>query len=85
MKKKLIYHIIACAVVAFAITSIVGKTCDLILPSCLAGLLGGIACGAGEEYGDSHANGNNWSWSDIMYDAIGAVIGCVCGIITILI
>lgn len=85
MKRESIYHIIACAVVAFAIASIVGKTCNLMFPSCVAGFLGGVACGAGKEYGDKHAKGNSWSWSDILYDTIGAVIGCLGGIVTILI
>lgn len=80
MKDK-VYHLIACAVIAFAIASVVANTCALVFPSCMAGFLGGIACGAGKEYGDSNA----WSWSDMLYDVIGAAIGCLGGVVALLI
>ena len=84
MKDK-VYHLIACAVIAFAIASVVANTCVLVFPSCMAGFLGGIACGAGKEYGDSKAKGNAWSWSDMLYDVIGAAIGCLGGLVALLI
>lgn len=36
-----------------------------------------VALGAamGKEYGDSNALGNHWCWWDVMYDAIGILVG----------
>lgn len=84
MKDK-VYHLIACAVIAFAISSVVANTCALVFPSCIAGFLGGIACGAWKEYGDSKSKCNSWSWSDMFYDVIGAAIGSLGGLVALLI
>lgn len=84
MKDK-VYHLIACAVIAFAIASVVANTCALVFPSCMAGFLGGIACGAGKEYGNSKTKGNAWNWSDMLYDVIGATIGSFGGMVALLI
>lgn len=51
----------------------------------MAGFLGGIACGAGKEYGDSKSKGNSWSLSDMFYDVIGAAIGSLGGLVALLI
>ena len=83
--KDNVYNIIAFAVIAFAIASVVANTCALVFPSCMAGFLGGIACGAGKEYGDSKSKGNSWSWSDMLYDVIGAAIGSLGGLVALLI
>lgn len=85
MKKDKIYHIVACAVVAFAIATIVANTCALAFPACMAGFLGGVACGGGKEYGDHCAGGNKWSWSDFTADIIGSAIGCLGGFVAYLI
>ena len=41
----------------------------------LAGFCGGLAAGVGKEYGDECAEGNEWSWQDIVADCIGALVG----------
>ena len=41
----------------------------------LAGFCGGLAAGAGKEYGDECAEGNYWDWKDIAADCIGALVG----------
>ena len=40
-----------------------------------AGFLGGLAAGIGKEYGDECAEGNEWSWQDIVADCIGSLVG----------
>ena len=41
----------------------------------LAGFCGGLAAGAGKEYGDECAAGNQWDWQDIAADCIGSLVG----------
>lgn len=43
------------------------------------GLLSAMGAGLGKEYGDYKASGNDWSWGDVLADAVGAVAGCAVG------
>lgn len=58
---------------------------DTPLPAILSGFISGLCLGIGKEYGDSKAQGNEWSWGDIVYDIIGAAIGSMGGFINLLI
>ena len=48
---------------------------DAFFGVALAGFCGGLAAGAGKEYGDECAAGNQWDWQDIAADCIGALCG----------
>ena len=48
---------------------------DAFFGVALAGFCGGLAAGIGKEYGDECAEGNEWSWQDIVADCIGALVG----------
>lgn len=70
--------------------SLVVTSCEelmehLLAPVWFAGVACALAMGIGKEYGDECAEGNEWSWGDILYDIFGAIIGAtiVCLIINI--
>ena len=50
------------------------------------GFTSALALGVGKEYGDECAEGNKWSWGDILYDIFGAIIGAsiICFIIKLI-
>ena len=83
--KDKLQHFVVCAIVAVIIATIVACTDAPPLPSCVAGFLGATACGLGKEYGDSKSYGNTWSWTDIVSDMTGAAIGCLAGLVSLLI
>lgn len=83
--KDKVLHFAACMIVAALIAVIVANTCALPFPACMAGFLGGVACGIGKEYGDSKAPGNRWSNADLLADALGAAVGCLAGFVALLI
>ena len=56
---------------------------DVFFGVALAGFCGGLAAGIGKEYGDECAKDNKWSWDDVKFDIIGAVIGASLICITI--
>lgn len=85
MKTDNLLHILASFGVAALIATLIANTGANTLGACLSGFLGGMACGLGKEYGDSKAQGNKWSWKDIGWDAVGAVVGCLSGFVAELI
>ena len=40
-----------------------------------------VGLSLGKEYGDSKAQGNKWSWGDILADALGVILGGLIGIL----
>ncbi len=40
-----------------------------------------VGLALGKEYGDSKAQGNKWSWGDILADALGVILGGLIGIL----
>lgn len=78
-------HIIFCASCALIISLIMSTIVNIPLPAILSGFISGLCLGIGKEYGDSKAQGNEWSWGDIVYDIIGAAIGSMGGFINLLI
>ena len=40
-----------------------------------------VGLALGKEYGDSKAQGNTWSWCDILADALGVILGGLIGIL----
>lgn len=78
MRDKVL-HFGACAAVALvaaAVQALLGAG----YAQCLAaGLMAGVAIGAGKEYGDRCAPGNRWDWADIAADAAGAMSGSIAG------
>lgn len=81
MKIKLtdILHLGACLVCALVVSAVLAHTTTEALPCIVGGFLSGVALGVGKEYGDSRASGNSWSWSDMLYNVIGAAIGSMNG------
>lgn len=55
----------------------------LLAPIWFAGVASALAMGIGKEYGDECAEGNQWSWGDILYDIFGAIIGATIVCLTI--
>lgn len=78
-------HTIFCASCAITTSLIMSTIVDTPLPAILSGFISGLCLGIGKEYGDSKAQGNEWSWGDILYDIIGAMIGSMGGFINLLI
>lgn len=74
-------HFGACAIVAAITSIVVAATSAPSCPSFVGGLLGGVACGLGKEYGDHCASGNKWSWGDVIADTLGAAVGGLSGVI----
>lgn len=77
-------HFLVCFAVAGIIATLVAIAGALSFPACVAGFLGSSACGMGKEYGDSRAPGNAWSWGDLAADVAGAAVGCLFGLIALL-
>ena len=69
-KDKLLHFTIS-AVIAFALS----------LANPIAGISFTLGLGLCKEYGDSKAQGNKWSWGDIVADAIGVIFGGLIGIL----
>lgn len=74
-----IKHLVVCFICSFLISVIIAHFAVSPLPAITAGFLGAMCLGAGKEYGDSKSEGNFWSWEDMLYNAIGAVIGSMGG------
>ena len=82
-------HLLVCATTAaFASAgiallvwvSLVVTSCDelmehLLAPIWFGGFTSALAMGVGKEYGDECAEGNNWDWSDVLYDVLGGIVG----------
>ena len=91
--KHLIICAIASALASLGIAllvwvSLVATSCDelmehLLAPVWFAGVACALAMGVGKEYGDECAEGNQWSWGDIIYDIFGAIIGATIVCLTI--
>ena len=64
-------HFLVSFAYALLISSIFGTT---------TGLVSTISLGIGKEYGDSKSPNNKWSWSDIVADVLGALLGVACQI-----
>lgn len=80
IEKDKLQHLTVCAIASAIITAVVSwagaSLAGASLFACfVAGFLGGSAIGIGKEYGDSKAQGNCWSWGDIVADEAGAVLG----------
>lgn len=72
-------HFIVCFLVAL-IVAFISKNAGAAM---FAGASSGMALGVGKEYGDAKAIGNFWDWKDICADALGAVVGCLSGLIAL--
>jgi hypothetical protein len=55
----------------------------LLAPIWFAGVASALAMGIGKEYGDECAEGNEWSWGDVLYDIFGAILGATIVCLTI--
>lgn len=77
-----VLHIVACMLCAFVVSAILAHTTTESTPCIVGGFLAGMFLGVGKEFGDSRASGNSWSWSDIGYNTIGALIGMWGGLLT---
>lgn len=90
-------HLIICAIasalassgialllwVSLVVTSCQELMEHLLAPVWFAGVACALAMGVGKEYGDECAEGNQWSWGDILYDIFGAIIGATIVCLTI--
>lgn len=79
-----VLHVVCCAICAFMASTILAHSTSSVLPCCLGGFLAGFCLGLGKEFGDYRASGNSWSWKDVLFDCIGAFIGCWGGFSTLL-
>lgn len=92
-----IKHLLICAIIS-AITScvttlliwlsLIAISCEelmeyLLSPIWFSGIASALTMGMGKEYGDECAKDNKWSWDDVTFDIIGAVIGASLICITI--
>lgn len=70
----------ACFMIAAAVAMVLADTClgNGVTPV-LGGFAAGIAAGLGKEYGHSKAEGNRWSWTGVLADVFGSVVGCQLG------
>lgn len=75
-------HIVACLLCAFCVSAILAHFTLTPASAIVGGWCSGVMLGVGKEYGDSRASGNAWSWSDMLYNLIGATIGCLGGFLT---
>lgn len=78
-------HTIFCALCALAISLMMAIIVSNPISAVLSGFFSGICLGAGKEYGDYKAQGNDWSWEDIICDIIGSALGSMGGFINLLI
>lgn len=76
-------HFIVCFLVAMIVALIVAFISKNAGAAMFAGASSGMALGVGKEYGDAKAIGNFWDWKDICADALGAVVGCLSGLIAL--
>lgn len=74
-----IKYFAACALVSFSASALEAALGAQYHLSWLAGLIAGVAIGAGKEYGDNCAVGNKWDWYDITADLLGAITGASIG------
>lgn len=77
-----ILHIVACLLCAFCVSAFIAHFTTIPTPAILGGFFSGFFLGVGKEFGDSRATDNYWSWSDTIYNIIGAAIGCCGGFLT---
>lgn len=80
-----VLHIVACMLCAFQISVIIALTTPDPTPCIVGGFISAMMLGIGKEYGDYKNPNNSFSWSDILADFIGSVIGCLGGFTALLI
>lgn len=86
LTKDFWYHVFCCFIIAVFVGTIIAHTSvGNALPAILGGFFAGFFCGLGKEYGDSRAEGNHWSNTDLVGDILGALIGCQIGWVALLI
>lgn len=69
-------HYAVCLIYSYMITLIILFTSGgNYLSGNISGLSAGMGLGIGKEYGDANAQGNYWSWGDILADFLGTISG----------
>ena len=84
MKGDKIFHLFASFVIAMIVSAFYAHTSAPTVICVVSGFLVSISAGIGKEFGDSQATGNSWCWNDMLWNLIGAVIGCSFGFVKLL-
>lgn len=79
-----IQHFAVCLILSAIVALIVSFMSKNAGAAMFAGASSGMALGVGKEYGDKKAIGNFWDWKDINADALGAVIGSLVGLFSLI-
>ncbi len=85
MKGDKICHLFASFVIAMIVSAFYAHTSASVAICIVSGFLVSMAAGLGKEFGDSRATGNAWCWNDMMWNLIGALLGCPFGFAKLLI
>ena len=85
MKGDKIFHLFASFVIAMIVSAFYAHTSAPTVICVVSGFLVSISAGIGKEFGDSQATGNSWCWNDMLWNLIGALLGCSFGFAKLLI
>lgn len=85
MEKDKTLHLLVCAAASATASIFVANAGSGALGACLAGFFAGSALGLGKEYGDSRCDNNHFGFKDLLADLAGAAIGCLAGLVALLI
>ena len=70
-----ILHCFICFIIATIVSATFAHTPTPVAVCYVSGVLVAMSAGLGKEYGDSLDEGNSWSWVDVFWDMVGALLG----------
>lgn len=79
--KDKMLHFGVCALLSVGLMMLFRVIGSPMVVSALAAWLTAMGAGLGKEWGDRCDEHNEWSWGDVLADALGAVAGSLIGLV----